>query len=264
MNKKPYVWQMVKEAVENSGGKSSYKEIRGYIKEKYGDINESTINAQIIVITVNHSSRIHYPVNKKPRIANTNSDVLFSTGIGEVELYKPEKHGTWEITNDDFGKLVVKKLEEDLAEPDEPEPDGESKLTFPFESHLRDFIAQNLESIEINGNKLMLYVDDEGRAGVEYRIGVGFIDILAIDENGNFVVFELKLNKGIDSALGQILRYMGWIKTHLALDKEVKGVIVSKKADNRLKYATSIVSDISLFEYELDFKVDKVELNSKS
>ena len=89
MNTKPYVWQMIKEVVENLGGKATYTEIKDYIRNKYGEMNERTINCQIIVCTVNHPSRIHYPENKKPRIANARYDFLFSTGYkyrrGEVE-----------------------------------------------------------------------------------------------------------------------------------------------------------------------------------
>jgi hypothetical protein len=81
---------MIKEAVENLGGMATYSEIKDYIRNKYGEVNESTINCQIIVCTVNHPSRIHYPENKKPRIANSRYDFLFSTGYkyrrGEVEL----------------------------------------------------------------------------------------------------------------------------------------------------------------------------------
>ena len=80
MSDKPYVWQMIKEAVESLGGKATYSEIKDYIWEKYGKVNESTINCQIIVCTVNHPSRIHYPENKKPRVANSRYDFLFSTG----------------------------------------------------------------------------------------------------------------------------------------------------------------------------------------
>ncbi|MED1949908.1 endonuclease NucS domain-containing protein [Brevibacillus centrosporus] len=60
---------------------------------------------------------------------------------------------------------------------------------------------------------------------------VGRIDILTIDQDDNFVVFELKLNKGMDSAMGQLLRYMGWVKSELAPDKEVLGVIVAGEID---------------------------------
>jgi hypothetical protein len=44
MNTKPYVWQMIKEAVECLGGKATYSEIKDFIRNKYGEVNESTIN----------------------------------------------------------------------------------------------------------------------------------------------------------------------------------------------------------------------------
>nr|QNO54517.1 hypothetical protein LPKEAICH_00007 [Methanosarcinales archaeon ANME-1 ERB7] len=76
--------------------------------------------------------------------------------------------------------------------------------------------------------------------------------------NFNFVMFELKLSRGADKAMGQISRYMGWIKQNMAKDEDVKGVIVAKKVDEKSKYAASIIPDISLFEYELNFKIREV------
>jgi len=260
---KPYVWQMIKEAVESLGGKATYSEIKGYIKNKYVDVNESTINCQIIVCTVNNPSRIHFPMNKKPRIANSKYDFLFSVGRRAVELYDPKKHGSWEIHKDEYGKLNVAKVGfEELPEIEFEFIEEEQELSFPVESHLRDFIAQNIKTILVNNHKLKLYTDENGRDGVEYPTEVGPIDILAVDEHNNFVIFELKLSRGVDKALGQLLRYMGWIKSNLAKDKEVKGVIVAKNIDEKLKYAISIIPDISLFEYKLDFQIRPIALNS--
>jgi len=246
MSDKPYVWQMIKEAVESLGGKASYSEIKDYIRKKYGEVNEGTINCQIIICTVNHPSRIHYPENKKPRVANSRYDFLFSTGRGKVELYDPEKHGVWEIRRDEYGKLVVAQ---------------ERELLFPVESHLRDFIANNIGAITVNGHRLKLYVDEHGRDGVEYPTDVGPIDILALDEENNFVVFGLKLSRGADKAMGQLSRYMGWVKRNLSKGKKVKGVIVAKSVDEKLKYAAFIIPDISLFEYELNFKIREVGID---
>jgi|SRR5690554_3136409 len=58
---RPYVWQMIKEAVENLNGQVSYSDIKEYINSKWTDVNQDTITAQIIVLSVNHDSRIHYP-----------------------------------------------------------------------------------------------------------------------------------------------------------------------------------------------------------
>jgi len=252
---------MVKEAVNDLGGLASYTEIKDYINQHYEGVNEKTITAQIIVCTVNHNSRIHYPINSKPRIANLSYDFLYTTRPGHVELYDPEKHGIWEIAKDDYGKLIV-KLQSDEVIQEEEIIEEQRDFAFPLEDHLRDFIAQNIESIRINGKKVTLYTDDSGRDGVEYRIEpVGRIDILAVDEDDNFVVFELKVQKGPDSAVGQVLRYMGWVKNNLANNKDVIGVIVSKKADDKIKYAASMVPEIYLFEYELAFEIQEVSLD---
>jgi hypothetical protein len=256
---------MIREAIDALGGKATYSQIKDYIRNKYGEVNEGTINCQIIICTVNHPSRIHYPENKKPRIANSKYDFLFSVKRGVVELYDPKKHGVWEIRKDEYGRLVVAQtgLEEPL-ELENRSPEEEQELLFPLESHLRDFLAQNIRTILIDKHKLKLYTDENGRDGIEYPTEVGPIDILAVDEHNNFALFELKLSRGIDKALGQLLRYMGWIKANLAKDKEVKGVIVAKDIDEKLKYAVSIIPNVSLFEYTLDFKIRPVVLDHRS
>ena len=100
---RPPVWHMVKEAVE-SLGHASRREIVDYIKGKYGDVKESTIQAHITLCCVNHPSRIHYPQNKRPRDCSTlanRHDILFATGDGKFEIYDPEKHGRWLIVEKD-------------------------------------------------------------------------------------------------------------------------------------------------------------------
>lgn len=266
----PYVWKMVKEAVENLNGKATNAEIKLYIKNKYGQVNDNTINCTILICSVNRESRINWPENSKPRIANSQYDFLYSTGRGQVELYNPSIHDQWEIREGADGRLVVCQLGTELMEKstahhlnDMLSPNGSDNdsLSFPLENHLRDFILRNLPSITIDGETLRLFVDDDGKEGREYSTEVGRIDILAVDDNENFIVFELKLTKGIDNALGQLLRYMGWVKSKLAHGKSVKGVIVADSIDEKLKYATSMVSDVSLFIYQVNFSLQKDSLN---
>src|ERR1039458_2415813 len=94
----------------------------------------------------------------------------------------------------------------------EPAAEGEDEgssataqsLEFALEAHLRDFLAKNLDRIETG---LRLYASPE-RNGVEYPVGGGRIDLLAVDRNGKFVVIELKLSQGRKKTLGQLLYYM--------------------------------------------------------
>lgn len=259
---------MIKEAAEKSPNFIiTYQEIKDYIRRTYSDVNESTINTQIIVCTVNQPSRVHYPENQKPRIANTKYDFLFTVGRGQVVLYNPEEHGVWEIVKSSvYGKLVVKqRLDEadidshDANKVDETIEEKDSDMLLPFEAQLRDFIVQNITSVNVNGKKLKLFIDENFRDGVEYPTEVGPIDILCTDQNGDFVIFELKLGKGPDRAMGQIARYMGWVKKNIAYGKGVTGVIVAKDVDDKLKYAASVVPGISLFEYQVKFSIQQVD-----
>lgn len=141
------------------------------------------------------------------------------------------------------------------AEEDDPQ---EETAAFGLEYQLRDFIAQNISAIPVGGNRLRLYVDSAGRDGVEYPTAVGPIDILAVDSDGNFVVFELKRARSPDHAIGQISRYMGWLTQTIGKGKIVTGVIVAKTISENLKYSLLVVPNISLFEYEVKFELKGV------
>ena len=113
--------------------------------------------------------------------------------------------------------------------------------------------------ISVEGKKLSLYVDATDRDGVEYPTDVGPIDILAVDETGAFVVFELKRARSPDRAIGQLSRYMGWVKHTIGKGQQVRGVIVAKTISQNLRYAATVVPDVSLFEYEVRFTLNAIE-----
>lgn len=133
------------------------------------------------------------------------------------------------------------------------EPAEASEASFSLEYQLRDFLAANLETIKINDKRLRLYVDPTGRDGIEFPTAVGLIDILAYDENGAFVVFELKRANSPDRAVGQLARYMGWVQQTIGRDRKVFGIIVAKTISDNLRYAVSVVPNVSLFEYQVEF-----------
>jgi endonuclease len=133
--------------------------------------------------------------------------------------------------------------------------EDEDPLAFALEAQLRDFLAHNLPNIPIAGQSLQLFRPDDGKTAVEYSTGVGFIDLLAQDRQGDLYVFELKLDRGPDRALGQLLRYMGWVKVHLSPERTVHGVIVARSVDEKLRYASSVIPNVTLLEYEVSFTV---------
>jgi hypothetical protein len=141
---------------------------------------------------------------------------------------------------------------------DEEDDDDELEPSFALESQLRDFLAQNLENIKVGGATLALYKDANARVGIEYPTDVGPIDILAVDGSGNFVVLELKRSRTPDHAIGQLSRYMGWVKYKMDQTKSVRGVIVARTISDNLRYAASVIPNVDLYEYQVEFQLKHV------
>ena len=89
-----------------------------------------------------------------------------------------------------------------------------SQGLFYMEKQLEDFIIANWDKTEF-GQKYDLIYEDGVLISQQYPTTIGKIDILAIDKKTkNYVVIELKKNQTSDDTVGQLSRYMGWIKEH--------------------------------------------------
>ena len=84
------------------------------------------------------------------------------------------------------------------------------------------------------------------------------IDILAIDVQGKFVVIELKVSRGYERVVGQILFYQSSIKTIFKQDK-VRAVIIAREILPEIKTATEYLTDFELFEYQLSVTLNKIK-----
>lgn len=158
------------------------------------------------------------------------------------------------------GEVVPQQYQiSDSEAGEEDEVIGDISPAFELEYQLRDFISQNLQKIPVAGKKLRLYVDNSGRDGVEYPTQVGPIDILAVDSEGNFYIFELKRSRSPDHAIGQLSRYMGWVSQTVGKNKKVFGVIVAKTISENLKYSILIIPNVKLFEYSVEFSLQAIE-----
>jgi hypothetical protein len=149
------------------------------------------------------------------------------------------------------------------AEGDEPgteEALGESPAEsqrFGLERHLHEFLRDNWRKTAFAGDWSLYEEDGDPEAGYEYPCAVGRIDLLARHKTKRgWLVIELKRNQTSDQTVGQLARYMGWVKRHLAEASEsVEGLVIAHEADESIRYALSALPSVRLQLYEVEFRL---------
>ena len=267
---------MIRDAVKDLGGRATIPMLEKYFAKNHPDINKVNIRYDATMITVNAPSRIHYGGGKQIRLTNTRNqyDCLFKSADGYYEIYDIKRHGVWEIYKTDNEKLAIRRVSDEGSSyeydtaylADDLAFDADIKTQenidyqgskFALESHLRDYLAKNISTIYGLPGNIKLFKDRNGD-GIEYRTDVGVIDVLAIDDKKCLYVFELKLGRGSDAAVGQVLRYMGWLKENVSDISEVYGVLMAADLSDNLRYAASMAQNILLFEYQMQFTVKAI------
>lgn len=234
--------EMAEDLIEHPDQQFTRQQAIDWFKEKYPNVSSTTVGAQLARLSTNVPHRTHY--SPKP----VKDDFFFKIDSQHYRLYNRDQdpkpiHASEESLNDEPGTEEYTN------------PQGSSE--FAYESDLQKYLAKNLSIIKPG---LTLY-EPEGTSGIEFPAGDGrSIDILAIDSNGDFVVIELKVSRGYDRVIGQILRYMAWVRQNEATsNQKVYGIIIAREISNDLLLASSEVRDIQLFEYELSFNLKHVE-----
>jgi len=131
--------------------------------------------------------------------------------------------------------------------------DVENPLSFVLEKHLEDFLVSNWDKTEL-ASKYRLFQQD-GEVAQQFPTDTGSIDILAETLDGSaLVVIELKRGRVSDRVVGQILRYMGYVKD-LDPSRDVRGLIIGTEEDLGFQRALSVVPNVEFLRYEVYFRL---------
>lgn len=138
------------------------------------------------------------------------------------------------------------------------DPTVEDPLAFAMEKHLEAFLVANWDQTEL-ARDFQIYEEDGEQVGKQYETDAGPIDILAISrDRKRLLVVELKRGRVSDVVVGQVLRYMGYIKEEIAEDDQtVEGAIIALEDDQKVRWALSAVPSISFYRYQISFKLLK-------
>ena len=241
------VWKLLCEFADihltSPGDQSSVKAAEAWFSDNYPLVKKGTINAHVRMMSVNLQSRLNWT----PR---PHHNVFFSLGQGIFRRYDPEHDPAPIMSEEDRGSASP------AAAVDNNQSSESSGTEFAYERDLQNFLAKNLNMVE---EGLKLY-HDEGINGLEFPVGGRRIDILAVSKDGDLVVLELKVSKGHDRVIGQILYYMNWIKENLADEgQEVRGIIIAKEISKELKAVCKRFDDVALREYSISFELSDIE-----
>jgi restriction system protein len=133
----------------------------------------------------------------------------------------------------------------------------EDATNFVMERHLEDFLVENWEQTEL-GAKYDIYTEDGEVVGQQYQTDTGPIDILAISKDKKvLLVVELKKGRATDSVVGQVLRYMGYMKELADKGQVVRGAIIALEDDPKMHRALSMVERVDFYRYEVQFRLLK-------
>ena len=221
----------------------STQEMLQYFNDNYPLIKKGSVLGHLILFSTNAKSRINHS-----RHNNGKCDLLFKINKNQYRLFDKLKdpHPTY-LEN-------IGELTEGGQKEDDDNPHFENTQEFAYEKDLQNYLVKNLQAIE---SGLQLFEDDDV-TGIEYPADGRSIDILAVDKNNDFVVFELKVSKGYDRVIGQLLYYISWVEKNMATENQkVRGIIICKEISDDLLLACSKLKDVELFEYELSFKVKR-------
>jgi restriction system protein len=156
------------------------------------------------------------------------------------------------------------EIEQLLGDPPPPGPiisgdtEIEDPVAFAREKHLEAFLVTNWNQT-ILSKDFSIYEEDGEPVGQQYATDAGPIGILAVSKDKKrLLILELKRGRASDVVVGQVLRYMGFVKEEIAEEgQSVEGAIIALEDDQKIRWALLSVPSISFYRYQVSFKLLK-------
>lgn len=215
-----------------------------WFQSRYDKVSPNTVRSHLGFASVN------VPTGTADRHWRDEDRTIYRLSRGQFTRYRPEIHGLFE---NGFPLGLAEETEDnDLGD----DPADDEGAAFALELHLEEFMEANWESIDF-GRPLRIWTNEDGEWGRQYGTEVGIIDFLCEDDaTDEMVVVELKRGKSSDQVIGQALRYMGWVREHLANGRGVKGIVITHEYDDRVRYAVAELPNVEAWTYSVSFTLD--------
>ena len=221
----------------------------GRVEECYGDLDDHYDRDRLRTVI----GELRYSTDDERKSRPNPSKIPFNGKIRDnlasyrnaVERYCKFRHETGDR---DFAPTIHAPEGEAVSEP----VDERGQLV-GLERDLQAALRRAIEQLEPG----LEIIDD----GAERSVDSGFIDITAQDAQGAVVVIELKSGTARQSAVAQVLSYMGDIADEEP-DRAVRGFLVAGDFDRKARSAARVVPSLSLRSYRVSFEFRDVDAAS--
>jgi len=228
------VYELVREAalfLGKDGRVFSNVDVVKYIYRKYPDCpySDNSFKMHLLGLSVNNK----YAPTRWPNLYKRAFLVQIDSSrfrLANFERVKTETSGEVEASED-----TVREFEE-------------INYSLSLERDLEDYLSWNLDAVE------------EGLRLVERQKelpGIGRLDILARDHDGNFVVIELKAGRADEKAVGQLQAYMEYLREQGY--KNIRGILIAASYTPKAVYAAKAIKNLKLAKYEIQFKIQYLQ-----
>jgi hypothetical protein len=153
------------------------------------------------------------------------------------------------------GKFVAKPPAPAEAKPKSKPAEPMVPSLFSLDpTELRALLGEQPELLE---SGLTVMCGEAGQPdGQRYATDVGEIDLLAVDEAGDFVVVTVAERNASPALIGDVLQRVGWVRTHLGKDGgQVRAIVLTDGLSDDVRYAATAVAGT------VDFKTYRVSLS---